>query len=61
VGDCPNAEKMSQYLLRVPRMIQYDEPYVDQLAEAYVKVLSNLDQLEGMTSEEAVERGMTLG
>ena len=52
---------MSQYLLRVPRMIQYDEPYVDQLAEAYVKVLSNLDQLEGMTSEEAVERGMTLG
>jgi len=42
-------------------MIQYDEQYVDQLAEAYYKVLTNLDQLEDLTSDEDVEREMTLG
>jgi perosamine synthetase len=60
-GDCPNAESISKRLIRVPRMIQYDEQYVDQLAEAYHKVLTNLDQLEDLTSDEDVEREMTLG
>jgi perosamine synthetase len=60
VGDCPHAEKIINYLVQVPRMIRYDEPYIDQLAAAYVKVLANLDQLEGMSSEEALERANTL-
>jgi perosamine synthetase len=60
-GDCPVAEKIVTRLLQVPRMIQYDEEYIDQLAASYVKVLSNLDQLEGMTSDQALERSTTLG
>ena len=48
-------------LLRVPRMIKYDEEYIDQLAAAYLKVLSNLDQLEGLTSDQVLERANTLG
>ena len=60
-GDCPVAESIVQRLVRVPRMIKYDEEYLDRLAGAYVKVLSNLDQLEGMTDEQALERATTLG
>lgn len=60
-GDCPNAEKIVNHLIRVPRMIKYDEEYLDQLAAAYVKVFTNLDELEGMTSEQALERATTLG
>lgn len=60
-GDCPVAEKIVTRLLRVPRMIKYDEEYLDQLAAAYVKVLSNLDQLEGLTSDQVLERANTLG
>lgn len=61
VGDCPNAEKIVQHLIQVPRMIQYDEKYLDELAAAYVKVFTNLDQLEGMTSDDVLERSRTLG
>jgi len=60
-GDCPQAEKIVQHLIQVPRMIQYDEPYLDQIAAAYVKVLTNLDQLEGLTSDEVLERARTRG
>ena len=60
-GDCPVAESIVKRLVRVPRMIKYDEQYLDQLAGAYVKVLTNLDQLEGMTDEQALERATTLG
>lgn len=61
VGDCPNAERIVKHLIQVPRMIQPDDEYVDQLAAAYVKVFTNLDQLEGMTSDEVLERVRTLG
>ncbi|MEI6502553.1 MAG: DegT/DnrJ/EryC1/StrS family aminotransferase [Armatimonadota bacterium] len=60
-GDCPVAESIVQHLIQVPRMTQYDEAYLDQIAAAYVKVLSNLDQLEGLTSEQALERSRTRG
>lgn len=61
VGDCPNAEKIVKHLIQIPRMVLYDEEYIDQIAAAYVKVLSNLDQLEGLTSEQALERSRTRG
>ena len=32
-------------------MTRYDEAYVDQLVAAYRKVLTNLDELEGLTSD----------
>jgi len=60
-GDCPVAEQIVTRLIHVPRMIQYDEAYLDELAAAYVKVLTNLDQLEGMTSDQKLERATTLG
>ncbi len=60
-GDCPHAEQIVKRLIHVPRMIKYDEAYLDQLAAAYVKVLSNLDQLEGLTSDQVLERSTTLG
>lgn len=60
-GDCPVAESIVKHLIQVPRMTQYNEEYLDQLAAAYVKVLSNLDQLEGLTSDEALERSRTRG
>lgn len=59
-GDCPNAEKINSRLLSVPRMIQYDEEYIDQIAAAYRKVLTNLDQLEGRTSKESTTQVRTL-
>ncbi|HCU36411.1 MAG TPA: hypothetical protein DGT21_13465 [Armatimonadetes bacterium] len=61
VGDCPVAESIVTRLIHVPRMIQYDEAYIDQLAAAYLKVLTNLDQLEGMSSDDVLERSTTLG
>jgi len=60
-GDCPMAEQIVTRLIHVPRMVKYDEPYLDQLAAAYFKVLTNLDQLEGMTSDQVLERSTTLG
>jgi len=60
-GDCPVAEQIVTRLIHVPRMIRYDEAYLDQLAAAYVKVLTNLDQLQGRTSDQKLERATTLG
>jgi len=60
-GDCPVAERINQRLVSIPRMTRYDEAYVDQLAEAYRKVLTNLEQLEGMTSDANVTWGRTQG
>ncbi|MBI3946863.1 MAG: hypothetical protein HY321_13145, partial [Armatimonadetes bacterium] len=59
-GDCPVAEKINTRLLSVPRMIQYDEEYVDQLATAYRKALTNLDQLEGRTASESITQTRTI-
>lgn len=58
-GDCPNAENIVGRLVGVPRMIVYNEELVDRLAEAYRKVLSNIDQLEGMESQESLIRWRT--
>lgn len=58
-GDCPVAEQIVNHLIQVPRMIRYDEAYIDQLAGAYRKVLTNLDQLEGLTSDEELTRWRT--
>jgi len=60
-GDCPVAEKVNERLLTIPRMTRYDEAYVDQVAEAYRKVLTNLDELEGLTSDAATEWRRTQG
>jgi len=59
--DCPVAEKIVTRLIHIPRMIKYDEECLDQLAAAYVEVLTNLDQLEGTTSDQVLERATTLG
>jgi perosamine synthetase len=59
-GDCPVAEKIVTRLIHIPRMIKYDEEYIDQIAAAYIKVLTNLDQLEGLTSDRQLERSRTL-
>lgn len=60
-GDCPNAEDIVKHLRQVPRTTQTDDKYVDQLTEAHVRVFTNLDQLEGMTGDEVLERVRTLG
>ena len=41
------------------RMVRYDEPHVDRLIEAYHRVLTHLDQLEGLTSQDAITRWRT--
>lgn len=60
-GDCPVAESINDHLLSVPRMVGFDPDYVDELAQAYLKVFTNLDQLEGMTTSESTTRLRTLG
>lgn len=60
-GDCPNAERITTRLVQVPRMIVYDEATIDQLIGAYRKVLTNLDQLEGLTSADSITRWKTRG
>ncbi len=58
-GDCPQAERIAAHLVSVPRMVRYDEPHVDRLIEAYHRVLTHLDQLEGLTSQDAITRWRT--
>ena len=60
-GRIPVAERIVERLVMLPRMVRYDEAYVDELAGAFVKVLTNLDQLAGRTSDRKLERATTLG
>jgi len=60
-GDCPVAERINDRLLSVPRMPAFDPAWVDQMAEAYRKVFTSLDQLEGMEGEGGTTRSRTQG
>jgi perosamine synthetase len=60
-GDCPVAERINHRLISVPRFVGFDPERVDQIAAAYRKVLTNLDQLAAHTGKAKVDRATTFG
>lgn len=60
-GDCPVAERINHRLISVPRFVGFDPAMVDQIATAYRKVLTNLDQLAGRAGGGGVDRFTSLG
>ncbi len=60
-GDCPVAERINHRLISVPRFAAFRPEQVDQVAAAYRKVLTSLDQLAGRAGTGNVERFTSVG